>query len=100
MAATTTSISFAVRNSEVAKALPQQRRRITPEVGRALETLDHAIEYLADEYAVRRGWKADSNDYTCTVHLLIALRTQVYMDAPEDHSIGARCGSFLARLLD
>jgi hypothetical protein len=28
------------------------RRRLSPEGGRALEILGHAIEYLADEYAV------------------------------------------------
>jgi hypothetical protein len=31
---------------------PFVRRRLSPEGGRALEILGHAIEYLADEYAV------------------------------------------------
>jgi hypothetical protein len=97
MTATTSPIPFAVSN-EVARALPHRRRRITPEVGRALEKLNHAIEYLTDEYAYQGGSRADSNDHACAVQLLMSLRTQVYLDAPEAHSIGVRCKSFLTQL--
>jgi hypothetical protein len=97
MTATTASMPFAVSNSEVAKALPHRRRLITPEVGRALERLNHAIEYLTDEYVHQGGSKA-LNDHLCTVQLLMDVRKQVYVDAPEAHSMGARCKYFLARL--
>src|SRR5580658_3298391 len=36
---------------------PFVRRRLSPEAGRALEILGHAIEYLADEYANDRSDK-------------------------------------------
>jgi hypothetical protein len=98
MTATTASIPFAVSNSEVAKALPHQRRLITPEVGRALEKLNHAIEYLTDEYVHQGGSKAYLNDHLCTVQLLMDIRKRVYTDAPEAHSMSARCRSLLAQL--
>jgi hypothetical protein len=98
MTATTTSFRFAVPDAEIAKALPHKRRRITPEVGRALEKLNHSIEYLTDEYIHRGGSKADSTDHACTVQLLKDLRTLVYLDAPEVLPLGDRCKTFLTQL--
>jgi hypothetical protein len=40
-----------------AQPQPFVRRRLSPESGHALEILGHAIEYLADEYAVDLGDK-------------------------------------------
>ena len=37
------------------------RRRITPQAGRALEKLGHAIEYLTDEFVHRGGEVSSSN---------------------------------------
>jgi hypothetical protein len=99
MTATTSSLRFAVPDSEVAKALPPRRRRITPEVGRALERLNHAIDYLTDEHLHRGRPKAASHDHACTVQLLMNLRKQVYLEAPEAQPLSARCRSFLAQLL-
>jgi hypothetical protein len=99
MTATTSSIRFAVSDSEVAKALPHRRRRVTPEVGRALEKLNHAIEYLTDEHVYSRCSKADSNDHACTVQLLMGLRNRVFLEAPEVYSLRERCKSFLTHLL-
>ena len=98
MTATTTSFRFAVSDSKVAKALPHRRRRITPEVGRALERLNHAIEYLTDEHVHQGGSRTDSNDHACTVQLLKSLRKQVYLDAPEVLSLSERCKTLLTQL--
>jgi hypothetical protein len=99
MTATTSPIRFAVPDSEAARALPQRRRRIAPDVGRALEKLSHAIEYLTDEHIYQGGWRAGSRDYDCAVQLLLTLRKQVYLDAPEVGSLSERCRTFLAQLL-
>jgi hypothetical protein len=98
MMTATTSFRFAVSDSEVAKALPHRRRRMTPEVGRAIEKLNHAIEYLTDEYIHQGGSMADSNEHACTVQLLKSLRKQVYLDAPEVLSLSERSKTFLTRL--
>jgi hypothetical protein len=98
MTATTTSFRFAVSDSEVARALPHRRRRMTPEVGRALEKLDHAIEYLTDEHIHRGGSRTDSNEHACTELLLKSLRKQVYLDAPEVLSLSERSKTFLMQL--
>lgn len=72
-----------------------RRRRITPEAGRALVILGHAIEYLTDEL-VHRG-----QDVTCpsgeldAVQLLMALNRAVYYECPEVVTIGARLRSML-----
>jgi hypothetical protein len=99
MTATTSQARFAVPDSEVARALPYRRRRITRELGRALERLDHAIEYLTDEYVHQCGSKAVLTDQVSAVLLLMTLRKLVYMDAPEVRSLGERCKTFLAQLL-
>jgi hypothetical protein len=99
MTAATSPIRFAVPDSEVARPLPPRRRRITPEGGRALEKLSHAIEYLTDEYIHQGGSRGVSQDYDCAVQLLLTLRKQVYLDAPEVGSLRERCRTFLAQLL-
>ncbi len=99
MTATTSQIRFAVPDSGVARALPYRRRRITRELGRALERLDHAIEYLTDEHIHQGGSRAVSTDHADAVQVLLTLRKQVYLDAPEVGSLSERCRTFLAQLL-
>jgi hypothetical protein len=47
--------SALVRNSALPGTRATRRRQISPQSGRALEILGHAIEYLADEYALQVG---------------------------------------------
>jgi hypothetical protein len=62
----------------VPPAAPPVRRRLTPEAGRGLEILGHAIEYLEDEYA------AESAAYPLeAIDLLKALNREIYFSCTE-----------------
>lgn len=67
-------------------AITAERRRITPTNGRALEILGHAIEYLADEYAMtalQMGTLDSGDPRVEAVQLLILLNREVYFSNPE-----------------
>jgi hypothetical protein len=71
------------------------RRRITPQAGRALETLSHAIEYLTDEF-VHQGLSYSARDAQLqAVQLLMALNRQIYFECPEVPTLGQRCRALL-----
>jgi hypothetical protein len=59
------------------------RRHISPQSGRALEILGHAIEYLADEFTQQAGtsWVANDPDIQA-VHILMEANRSVYFDCP------------------
>lgn len=97
MAATTTTV---LSISDYALAVPIARvrtrhRHITPQAGRALEILAHAIEYLTDEF-VHTGLSFSSrNEQLQAVQMLMALNRQVYFECPEVPSFGERCRALL-----
>jgi hypothetical protein len=66
---------------------PPVRRRLTRESGRALEILGHAIEYLADEYAlesVPKGPLGSADPRVEAIQVLKSLNRKVYFEgAPE-----------------
>jgi hypothetical protein len=65
---------------------PPIRRRPTPQSGRALEVLGHAIEYLADEYAVDPGSKGPLGNLDPrieAIQLLKRLNRQIYLSCAE-----------------
>ncbi len=92
MAAYTTT-SFPIQapalSSSKAGARPR-RRRITPQAGRALEILGHAIEYLTDEFVHQGGSFSPNNGQLKAVQLLMALNRQVYYECPEVPSLSDR----------
>ena len=57
-----------------------ERRRHTPEQGRALETLGHAIEYLVDSRLFDQ-WESPSDAEA--VHLLMSCSRSVYAGCEE-----------------
>jgi hypothetical protein len=59
-----------------------RRRRITPQAGRALEILGHAIEYLSDEFVHEGKPFTAENEQIKAVQLLMALNRQVYFECP------------------
>lgn len=75
------------------------RRRITPQAGKALEILAHALEYLADDYAVSDAKTPSLKDRMDAIELLMALNRQVYMECPQILSTAMRCRAFLRRCL-
>ncbi len=96
MAATTTtgfSIPAPAQTLRVT-SLPR-RRRITPQAGRALEILGHAIEYLTDEFVHEGHAFTAKNSQLQAVQMLMALNRQVYFECPEIPTFGERCRSLL-----
>jgi hypothetical protein len=92
--ATTTTTGLPILVS--ARAVPgvqtrSVRRRITPQAGRALEILGHAIEYLTDEFVQQDGMASSKNERLDAVQMLMALNRQVYYECPEAPSFGERC---------
>jgi hypothetical protein len=65
---------------------PFVRRRLSPEGGRALEILGHAIEYLADEYAIDPGDKGPLGNIDPrieAIQVLKALNRAIYFSGTE-----------------
>jgi hypothetical protein len=85
MAASTTGLSIRVVGSARTRSAERSnhRRRISPEAGRALEILGHAIEYLTDEY-VHEGASFSANDAQLkAVQILMAMNRQIYFECPQ-----------------
>lgn len=74
-------------------------RRITPEAGRAIEMLGHAIEYLADEFALecrsRDFMPAGKDARVAAIELLMARNREVYFSCPTVPTFGERLRSLL-----
>ena len=79
----------------VAQTLPKRPRHITPQAGRALEILGHAIEYLTDEFVHRGGSFSVHNDDLAAVQLLMSLNRQIYYECPELPTFAERWRSLL-----
>jgi hypothetical protein len=70
----------------VPPAAPRVRRRLTPEGGRGLEILGHAIEYLEDEYAADSaalGILPDTDPQLEAIDLLKGLNREIYFSGSE-----------------
>jgi hypothetical protein len=98
MAATTTTgfaipaTAPAVRSASIHV---NRRRRITPEAGRALEILGHAIEYLTDEFVQDDRAFTVKSEQLQAVQMLMALNRQVYFECPEIPTFAERCRALL-----
>ncbi len=92
MTATTTT-AFPIAGSATAGAVgdARVRRRISPEAGRALEILGHAIEYLTDEYVYRGGSLSVQDGELQAVQLLMALNRQIYFECSVAPTFAERC---------
>jgi hypothetical protein len=72
---------------------PSVRRQLSPEEGRAIEILGHAIEYLADEYcadAQPKGRLGNADPRVEAIQMLKALNRSIYYSAPEVQPAFAR----------
>ena len=97
MAANTTTV-FSYPASALAVPIARaraHRRRITPQAGRALEILAHAIEYLTDEFVHTGLSFSERNAQLEAVQMLMALNRQIYFECPEVPSFGERCHALL-----
>jgi hypothetical protein len=74
------------KSGSSALARPFVRRRLSPEGGRALEILGHAIEYLADEYAndlADKGPLGSADPRVAAIQILKALNRAIYYSGTE-----------------
>jgi hypothetical protein len=73
---------------------PGRRRKIAPEAGRAIEMLGHAIEYLADEFALdcmsREPAVAGVHPRVVAIEILKKCNRVVYAGCPEVPTLGER----------
>jgi hypothetical protein len=92
--ATSLSLPEATRVGNVSRNRTR-RRRISPEAGRALEILGHAIEYLADEYAHRAASISSDDGKLDAVKILMSMNRQIYLACPEAPGLVDRWRSLL-----
>ena len=79
---------------------PSAPRRITRDAGRGLEILGHAIEYLADEYAleIERYGSLDPTDPRLeAIRILKLLNRKIHYSCPPIEPLGWRIRQFLLR---
>jgi hypothetical protein len=98
MAATTTTgfpVAMAGTAVDPIQGCVNRRRRISPQAGRALEILGHAIEYLTDEFVHEGGSFSPHNGRLDAVQLLMALNREIYFACPEVPSLRKRILSLL-----
>jgi hypothetical protein len=93
MAASMTSeftVSVSTPAPATARVQCSRPRRITPQAGRALEILGHAIEYLTDECVHHGAAMIPGNPQLEAVQLLMALNRQIYFECPETPTLRQR----------
>ena len=74
------------------------RRRITPEAGRGLEKLGHAIEYLTDEF-VNDGCRVfEDRGRLHAIGLLASLNRQIYFSCGIEPTLRQRVQNLFRRL--
>ena len=71
------------------------RRRITPQTGRALEILAHAIEYLEDMHRHEGSLLVWEKEHFDAVEILKARNREIYMGCPVAPSLRDRIYAFL-----
>lgn len=89
------SISIPASPPPDASGGPNRRRQITPQAGRALEILGHAIEYLTDEYVHEGGAFAPEDSQWQAVQLLMGANRQIYLACPVELTFWERVRSRL-----
>ena len=93
MAASSGVCSFSIGAAAPAAGADRRasrRRRISPEAGRALEILGHAIEYLTDEFVHAGGAVSAHDPQVQAVQLLMGLNREIYFNCPEVPSLVER----------
>jgi len=93
MGASLTTLGYSIRTAAPTAVKGRgvvRRRKISPQAGRALEILGHAIEYLADEFVYAGGSFSARDPQVEAVQLLMGLNREIYFDCPEVPSFADR----------
>lgn len=72
-----------------------RRRRISPQAGRALEILGHAIGYLTDEFIHAGGSFSTPDPRVEAIELLMGLNRAIYFECPEVLSLADRLRAWM-----
>jgi hypothetical protein len=96
------NLDGSIRSSEEVQPIPavnpdKCRRRISPQAGKALEKLGHAIEYLADEVVLEGGQLSGADPRIQAIQMLMALNRQIYFECPRVPTSRERVKAFLLR---
>jgi hypothetical protein len=87
-------------NGPAVRDLGLVRRRITPEAGRGLEKLGHALEYLTDEF-VHDGCRfSEDHGKVQAIQLLATLNRQIYFACSIEPTLRERVQGLFRRLLN
>ena len=98
MAATSINTVYGFRATRATRGETERRRRISPEAGRGLEILGHAIDYLTDEFCVSAGSQFNLADSRVQAVLLLMERNRaIYFACPEVPTLGERLRNWLHR---
>ena len=78
----------------------QRRRNVSPEVGRAIEMLGHAIEYLADEFSLECMTRQEpilpgTHPRVIAIEILKTCNRVVYLSCPEAPTLVERLRGWL-----
>jgi hypothetical protein len=94
-----TQATILTAGMSAAKAMPMskqmKRRSISPEAGRALVILGHALEYLTDEFVHEGGSFTANRGQIDAIQLLIKLNREIYMSCPESPGLVQWLRSFV-----
>ncbi len=82
--------------------LPSRRaRQLSPEQGRAIEKLAHAIEYLSDELAMQcmtaRAHAFDPQPTLAAIEMLKQCNREIYLACPQVPTLGERVRALFGR---
>ena len=94
MAATVTMFRSAECRRDAATTI-NRRRRISPEAGRALEILSHAIEYLTDEHIYEGGTFRLADPRVQAMMMMMERNREIYFAYPVVPTLGERLMSWL-----
>lgn len=87
---------------QVSQPLGRQkiRRRITPEVGRGLEKLGHALAYLEDEFVFNNRWEVSEDSGRIeAIQLLASINRELYLKCGVEPTLRDRVGRLLHKCL-
>lgn len=91
MAASSTVVIHGTVGQDASVACEQRRRRISPQSGRALEILGHAIDYLTGEYMYEGGTFNLGDSQVQAVLLLMEANREIYLACPGKPTLKDRC---------
>lgn len=92
MATTTTNgLQIAPTWASLPTPAPTHRRHVSLKTRRSLRLLNHAIEYLADEFLRDSTRPTADNERLQAVQLLMALSREIYAECPEVPTLAERC---------